>query len=630
MVTLDARSLNRATLARQLLLERACLPALDAIERLAGMQAQAPLSPYVGLWTRLHSFRHDELAGLLLGRRAVRTHLMRTTVHLVSARDALWLWPLTHIVHERGFASGSPFGRRLAGVDLDDLVAAGRQLLAGRPLTRAELGRELAKTWRDYDPADLAYGVSYLVAVLQVPPRGVWGQPQARVAVAPIQTWLGEPFDPAPSAAELVRRYLAAFGPATVSDIQAWSGLTRLREVVAGMTGELWTARDESGAELFDLPDAPRPGPDRPAPVRFLPEYDNLLLSHADRSRVNPAGRPVPLPAGHGARTGTLLVDGVWNGIWSLDRSAGGATLRIETYSRVPADELEAEGAGLLRFLGADAGPRCVEIRPGALSPGRVPAQIADEPVAGARLAGHRDRVCEQFRPVGVADQQRRDPQHLLRQFLGNRQQRPAGAPDVPAVHGNIHRPGAGHDAGRDRVTAHGHQVVAGDGQRPEQVAGAAAQRRDQVRRWIIGRGAFPRPAMPWQALPRAAGAPVAGRDLPQVHGFLQRGQRVGHVHEQRGQIPLDTWSRAFQCCRGHAVELAEGVADRAFQQGGPAGQCGRGLRLGHDPAGMKSGRPNRWNRVRSKNTATWSMTGPVRPACPVAADPSGSVMCST
>lgn len=368
MVTLDARSLNRATLARQLLLERAALPALDAIEHLAGMQAQAPLSPYVGLWARLRSFQHGELAGLLLGRQAVRTHLMRTTVHLVSARDALWLWPLTHIVHERGFASGSPFGRRLAGVDLGDLVATGRQLLAGQPLTRVELGRELAKTWPAYDPADLAYGVSYLAAVLQVPPRGVWGQPQARVAMTPIQTWLGEPFDPEPSAAELIRRYLAAFGPATVNDIQAWSGLTRLREVVTGMTGELWTARDESGAELFDLPDAPRPGPDRPAPVRFLPEYDNLLLSHADRGRVNPAGRPVPLPAGNGARTGTLLIDGIWNGTWSLHRSAAGATLRIETHSRVPAQDLEAEAAGLLRFLAADAGPQRVEIRRGALS----------------------------------------------------------------------------------------------------------------------------------------------------------------------------------------------------------------------------------------------------------------------
>ena len=367
MVTLDVRSLNRATLARQLLLERATVPALDVIEHLAGMQAQAPLSPYVGLWTRLNSFRHDELAGLLLARQAVRTHLMRTTVHLASARDTLWLWPLTHVVHERGFASGSPFGRRLAGVDLDDLVAAGRRLLADRPLTRTELGRELAQTWPGYDPADLAYGVSYLVAVLQVPPRGVWGQPQARVAMAPIQAWLGKPFDPRPSAAELIRRYLAAFGPATVNDIQAWSGLTRLREVISGMAGELWTGRDENGAGLFDLPDAPRPGPDRPAPVRFLPEYDNLLLSHADRGRVNPAGRPVPLPAGHGARTGTLLIDGIWNGIWSLDRSAGGATLHIETYVRVPDGELEAEGAGLLRFLAADADPGCVEIRRGVL-----------------------------------------------------------------------------------------------------------------------------------------------------------------------------------------------------------------------------------------------------------------------
>jgi hypothetical protein len=368
MVTLDPRSLNRATLARQLLLDRAGLQPIDAIERLAGMQAQAPLSPYVGLWTRLRSFQPAELAGLLQSRQVVRAHLMRATVHLVSARDALWLWPLTHVVHERGFTTGSPFGRRLAGVDLGDLVAAGQRLLTGQPLTRVELGRELAKSWPGYAPADLAYGVSYLLAVLQVPPRGVWGQPQAKAAFAPIQTWLGQPFDPEPSAAELIRRYLAAFGPATVNDIQAWSGLTRLREVIAGMTGELWTARDQSGAELFDLPEAPRPGPDRPAPVRFLPEYDNLLLSHADRVRVNPDRRPVPLPPGHGARAGTILIDGIWNGTWTVDRSAGGATLRIETYCPVlagggAAGDLEAEGAALLRFVAADADPRRIEIR---------------------------------------------------------------------------------------------------------------------------------------------------------------------------------------------------------------------------------------------------------------------------
>jgi hypothetical protein len=604
VVTLDVRSLNRATLARQLLLDRASLPALDAIERLAGMQAQAPLSPYAGLWTRLHSFRPDELAGLLLGRQAVRTHLMRTTVHLVSARDVLWLWPLTHPVHERGFATGSPFGRRLAGVDLDDLVKAGRELLAGQPLTRTELGRALAASWPGYDPADLAYGVSYLAAVLQVPPRGVWGQPQGKVAVAPIETWLGRPFDPAPSAAELIRRYLAAFGPATVNDIQAWSGLTRLREVVAGMAGELWTARDENGAELFDLPDAPRPGPDRPAPVRFLPEYDNLLLSHADRSRVNPAGRPVPLPAGNGSRAGTILIDGVWDGTWSVHRSAGGATLRIETYSPAPAGELEAEGAELLRFLAADAGPQRVEIRPGGLSLGRVPAQVTQEPVAGTGLAGHGDRIREQPRPVGSGDQQRRDPQHVLGQLLGNRPRRPAGAPDVPAVYGHIDGPGAGHDAGRDRVAADQHQVVAGDGQRPEQVAGAAPQHPGQVLRRVVGAGALHRPAGPGDTT-------AAGPDLSQVHRLLQRGQRVGHVHEQRGQVPLGAWGRAGQRFGPHAVELAEGVADRAFQQGGPAGQCGRGLRLGHDPAGMTSGKPNQRNRVVSKNNTTWSRSGP-------------------
>jgi Winged helix DNA-binding domain len=363
---ISTRALNRATLARQLLLRRADLPAIDAIEHLVGMQAQAPLAPYVGLWSRLGSFRHTELAGLIAGRQAVRIHLMRTTVHLVSARDAVMLAPLLRGVHERAFATGSPFGPSLAGLDLAELVAEGQRLLGEQPRSRAELGRELAARWPRHDPVDLAYAVSYLVPLVQVPPRGIWGQPQGGARWAPAEVWLGRPLEPRPRIEEMIRRYLAAFGPATVQDIQAWSGLTRLREITTVMAPRLRPARDESGAELLDLPEAPRPDPDTPAPVRFLPEYDNLLLSYADRGRVIPSRRPVPLPPGNGGRTGTVLTDGRWNGTWTISRSRDTAVLRVEPHDRISgrdAEALEAEGSRLLSFAAAGATAATCEVR---------------------------------------------------------------------------------------------------------------------------------------------------------------------------------------------------------------------------------------------------------------------------
>ena len=161
---------------------------------------------------------------------------------------------------------------------------------------------------------------------------------------------LGRPVGPVTPPDDLVLRYLGAFGPATVMDVQAWSGLTRLREVLDRLRPRLVVLRGEDGAELFDLPDAPRPGTDVAAPVRFLPEYDNLLLSHADRSRVNPAGRRVPLPPGNGATAGTLLVDGDWCATWKLTPTA----LAITPFAPVAPDDQAAvtrEAVELLAFL---------------------------------------------------------------------------------------------------------------------------------------------------------------------------------------------------------------------------------------------------------------------------------------
>src|SRR5437867_1736776 len=299
MEILGPRALNRATLQRQMLLERIRLTAEEAIERLAGMQGQAPDAPYVGLWSRLEGFRPEELASLITGRQAVRVTVMRGTVHLVTAAGFAAMRPVVQPVLERLFA-GSPFARNLRGLDLDALLAEALPLVQEKPRTRAEPARALGERRPGIDGLSLAYAVTYLVPLVQVPPRGIWGS-RGQATWVSAETWLGRGLG-RPDVEGLLLRYLGAFGPATVADMGAWSGLTGLREVVEALRPRLRVFNDRRGRELLDLPDAARPDPDTPAPVRFLPEYDNVLLSHADRSRVLDTGRWPPLVPGNGAR----------------------------------------------------------------------------------------------------------------------------------------------------------------------------------------------------------------------------------------------------------------------------------------------------------------------------------------
>jgi len=310
------------------------------IERLVGMQAQVPENPYVALWSRLEGFDPHEVSDLLAERRAVRGHAMRSTIHLLSARDCLAIQPLTRPVLLRGFES--PFRRGLTGADPDEIAAAGLELLEERPRTRAELSKLLAPRWADADPANLAYAVSHYGRLVQVPPRGLWGR-GGQATWAPTDHWLTGHEPASTTIDELLLRYLAAFGPATAADARTWSGLTGLRAVFERLRPQLVSFRDERGRELFDVPDAPFPDPDTPAPPRFLPEYDNVALSHDDRSRIIGSDWPGQPPAGP-KWTGSLLVDGFYRGRWRITDGE----LSIEGLEPTP--ELEAEGRRLHEF----------------------------------------------------------------------------------------------------------------------------------------------------------------------------------------------------------------------------------------------------------------------------------------
>ena len=303
------------------------MPLSTAVEKLVGLQAQNPLDPYLALWSRLEGFDPDVMGRLVTERSLVRITVMRGTIHLLTADDALWLRPLTQPVLSAELSRHRDFAPALAEVDIEPVLAAARPLLAARPLSGRELRAALAESFPDLDPAALAYACRCLLPLVQAPPRGVWGKTR-QVEVATLDSWVGKPLDPAPSRARLWLRYLTAFGPASVADVSNWSRLTGWRKVVEESRPQLVVFRSERGTELFDLPDAPRPAPDTPAPVRFLPEYDNLLLGHADRSRFS---SQTSIVAVRGPIKGTVLVDGTVQAIWRFEGDKKqGRSLMIE------------------------------------------------------------------------------------------------------------------------------------------------------------------------------------------------------------------------------------------------------------------------------------------------------------
>ena len=351
--TLGPRALGRATLARQLLLKRKELTPLDAAEHLVGLQAQVPRDPYVALWSRLDRFRPESLSELLSNRAVVRTTVMRATIHLVSAVDCMALRPLMQPVLDAELARHPEYAPLLDGVDLGPVLDHAQKLFAERTLSGRELRAALAERFPHLDPAALAYACRCKLALVQVPPRGLW-QRSAQVTTTTAESWLGRPLEQRPSLDDVVLRYLSAFGPATVADVATWCRLTGMRAVVERIRPQLVTFRDESGRELFDLPDAPRPDPASPAPTRFLPEYDNVLLSHADRTRFVTAAARAGAVSIAGRVLGTVLHDGTVSAVWRDERQGDHVAVVVTPVVRLTkraSASIEAEGRRLARFL---------------------------------------------------------------------------------------------------------------------------------------------------------------------------------------------------------------------------------------------------------------------------------------
>jgi hypothetical protein len=295
-------------------------------------------------------------------RRAVRVVLMRSTIHLVTARDCIALRTVVQPVIDRGLTGR--VGRAIEGIDLEELASTGRALVESAPLTYSALGAQLAERWPERDPFALANAVRALVPLVQIPPRAVWGK-SGTAAHTTVESWLGKPVARTAQVKKTVERYLAAFGPASVADAQAWSGLSRLREVFEVLRPRLQMFASEGGVELFDLPDAPRPDPDTEIEPRFLPEFDNALLSHADRTRIVTDEDRKRIATRNGMVPGAFLLDGFFRGAWKIVRAGKAATLLIEPYGRLLKREepaLVEEATRLLDFAAPGSESRRIEI----------------------------------------------------------------------------------------------------------------------------------------------------------------------------------------------------------------------------------------------------------------------------
>jgi hypothetical protein len=342
---LSTRQLNRALLARQLLLARSKLPLIRALEQVGGLQAQYAPSAYIGLWSRLHVFSRAELTKALEQRRAVQATLMRVTIHIVSARDYQLF--TEGIRRDRREWWLRVQGHQVEGVDMGEVARRVRKYLSDGPRRQAELTEMLQA---EGFPQAAWSGAGLWVDMVRAPPSGTWERRRADL-YALADDWLR------PSRAtegdgvrHLVRRYLGGFGPARLNDVASWAHLPvkALRPAVEEL--HLRRFRDEQGSDLVDLPRAPLPDPDTPAPVRFLPTWDATLLVHARRSQILPEQyRPLVFNTKTPHSVSTFLADGAVAGTWRYEKGR----VRLEPFGRLPrtiARELEDEAERLAAF----------------------------------------------------------------------------------------------------------------------------------------------------------------------------------------------------------------------------------------------------------------------------------------
>ncbi|MEU4190359.1 winged helix DNA-binding domain-containing protein [Kribbella sp. NPDC026611] len=349
---LSAKAVNRATLARQVLLGREEAPVVEVVGRLVGMQGQEAKHPYVGLWSRIEGFEEGELDRAVVAREVVRATLFRGTLHLVTAADYLRFRATVAPVLEAGLRV---LGERGEGLEPEKVVAAAEKLLAKEPLTFTEVRDALQQKFPDVNERALGFCTRMLVPLVMHPSEVRWSW-TANSRFTPAEAWLGKKLRKRAELKELVTRYLEAFGPATPADFQTWSGLQKAKPIFDEL--ELETFTDDAGKTLYDVPDAPRPDADTAAPVRFLPEFDNLLLSHAKRERII-ADEHKPAVFTKNLRVkATYTVDGFVAGLWTVEKKRGVATLTLTPFGRLTkktTTELEREGDGLVRFLEPDA-----------------------------------------------------------------------------------------------------------------------------------------------------------------------------------------------------------------------------------------------------------------------------------
>lgn len=344
---LTLRALSRATLARQMLLERKKISAVEAVERLAGMQSQLVRPPFVGLWTRVQKFERAMLEGALEERSLVRATLMRGTIHLFSAKDYVALRGV--IQRALDHQMKAVLRQRTSDFDEKEVVKIAREFFA-TPRSFDEMRKAMEKAGGDV--RSRAYAARLLVPLVQM------SDGSAKFVLA--DKWLGKkiPTEREGDAREIVKRYLSAFGPATIADAQTWSGIQDIGKTIEAMKGELAVFRDDKKREVFDLPKAPRPDEDADAPPRFLPEYDNLVLSHKDRRRFVADEHRRAVYVGQLRVAPTFLVDGSIGGTWKHEKKKGKATLTMTPLvklSKKTKDALAAEAAALVRFVEPDA-----------------------------------------------------------------------------------------------------------------------------------------------------------------------------------------------------------------------------------------------------------------------------------